>query len=144
MNFKACNRLNLRQKARELVQGSVNKAGLQKFRSQHHLGLGHDGNELAFLGLQPCLPNLRAPAAMHRRRNRDNRGSLPGAADEIARALGGLDDALEVFRRNETALEVGDIRVRSNLAALRHELALYRAVARTAERDGRHVAEPEN
>jgi hypothetical protein len=62
--------------------------------------------------------------------------------DEIARALGGLDEALEVFRRNDATLEVGDIRARSQIAALRHELALYRAVARTAERDSRMGSEP--
>jgi hypothetical protein len=64
--------------------------------------------------------------------------------DEVARALAGLDGALEVFRRNEAGLEVGDIRARSMLAALRHELALYRAVARTAERNSRELAEGQN
>lgn len=63
--------------------------------------------------------------------------------DELARALAGLDAALEVYRRNESALEVGDIRARSNLAALRHELALFRAVARTAERNSRELLEGE-
>lgn len=63
--------------------------------------------------------------------------------DEIARALAGLDAALDVYRRNETVLEVGDIRARSNLAALRHELALYRAVARTAERNQRELIDGE-
>lgn len=55
--------------------------------------------------------------------------------DELERVLAGLDSALTVIRKHEDRLEVADIRVQSTLAALRHELALYRAVARTAERN---------
>jgi hypothetical protein len=54
--------------------------------------------------------------------------------DELERVLAGLDSALAVFRRNEGKLDVADIRIQSILSTLRHELALYRAVARTAER----------
>ena len=55
--------------------------------------------------------------------------------DELERVLAGLDAALATFRKNEGALEVGDIKIQSALAALRHEIALCRAVARTAERN---------
>ena len=54
--------------------------------------------------------------------------------DEIARVLSGLESALTIFRRNDSRLAVADIRIQSMLAAMRHELALYRAVSRTAER----------
>src|SRR5216684_1499266 len=42
---------------------------------QHHLRLRDDGHELALLGLQPRLPDLGAPAAMHRGRGGDDRHS---------------------------------------------------------------------
>lgn len=59
--------------------------------------------------------------------------------DELERVLTGLDAALTVFRKNEGKLEVADIRIQSMLATLRHELALYRAVSRTAERSNREL-----
>ncbi len=57
--------------------------------------------------------------------------------DEIDRALAGLDAALGVYRRQDGRLDVADVKIRSTLAAMRHELALYRAVARTVERHSR-------
>jgi hypothetical protein len=60
--------------------------------------------------------------------------------DELERVLGSLDDALAVMRKNEGSLEVADIRIQSVLAALRHEIALYRAVARTAERTNKETS----
>ena len=59
--------------------------------------------------------------------------------DEIERVLAGLEAALAIFRRNEGRLEVADIRIQSTLASMRHELALYRAVARTVERSGKEM-----
>jgi hypothetical protein len=54
--------------------------------------------------------------------------------DELERVLAGLDVALAVFRRHEGRLTVGEIKIQAALASVRHELALYRAVARTARR----------
>jgi hypothetical protein len=62
--------------------------------------------------------------------------------DEIAQALAGLDSALGVFRRQPGQLEPPDTRIRSTLASMRHELALYRAVARTVERSRREKPLP--
>ena len=56
---------------------------------QHHLRLGHHRDQLAVLGLEPGLPDLGAPSAMHRRRGRDQCRPLFGAADEIGLALDG-------------------------------------------------------
>jgi hypothetical protein len=59
--------------------------------------------------------------------------------DELERVLAGLDAALAVIRKNKGGLEVADVKIQSTLAALRHELALYRAVARTAERNNKEA-----
>jgi hypothetical protein len=63
--------------------------------------------------------------------------------DEIQRALGGLDSALAVFRRYERHLDRPDAQIRGALAAMRQELALYRAVSRTVERQNRRTLSPD-
>src|SRR4051794_28473115 len=67
---------------------------------QYHLGLGHDRDQAAGLGADAGLPDLRAPAAMDRRRLADQRAADRRRRDEVGlaldrrgpRALGQVDD----------------------------------------------------
>lgn len=55
--------------------------------------------------------------------------------DELRRIIAEIDLALDLLRKNRGHdFDAGDVTIRAMLADLRRELAVYRAIAQTADR----------